>query len=180
MYCSLVFIICGQLMSTYRWLYTIPYVSFWVWDSLSLCLNQTYYYGNETPWSNQLGKGWGLFSLYLYIIVHSEVNSGQDLKKGRNLDVRVDAEAKDGCFLLTCSASFLIMFRTFSSSSIMGPVFHPIDGCEHLLLYLPGTGIASQDTAISGSLQQNLADICNSVWVFWLIMGWIPRWVVSG
>ena len=65
---------------------------------------------------------------------------------------------------------------TFSSSSIGGPVFHPIDDCEHPLLYLPGTGIASQETAISGSFQQNLAGICNSVWVWWLIMGWIPGW----
>ena len=40
---------------------------------------------------------------------------------------------------------------TFSSSSIGGPVFHPIDDCEHPRLYLPGTGIASQDRAISGS-----------------------------
>jgi hypothetical protein len=54
---------------------------------------------------------------------------------------------------------------TFSSSSIGGPVFHPIDDCEHPLLYLPGTGIASQETAISGSCQQDLAGICNSVWV---------------
>jgi hypothetical protein len=38
---------------------------------------------------------------------------------------------------------------TFSSFSIGGPVFHPIDDCEHQLLYLPGTGIASQETAIS-------------------------------
>ena len=29
---------------------------------------------------------------------------------------------------------------TFSTSSIGGPVFHPIDDCEHPLLYLPGTG----------------------------------------
>jgi hypothetical protein len=35
-------------------------------------------------------------------------------------------------------------------------VFHPIDDCEHPLLYLPGTGKASQETAISGSLQQNI------------------------
>jgi hypothetical protein len=55
-------------------------------------------------------------------------------------------------------------------------VFHPIDDCEHPLLCLPGTGIASQETAISGSCQQNLPGICNSVWVWWLIMGWIPRW----
>jgi hypothetical protein len=65
---------------------------------------------------------------------------------------------------------------TFFSFSIGGPEFHPIDDCEHPLLYLPGTGIASQETAISRSLQQNLAGICNSVWVWWLIMGWIPRW----
>jgi hypothetical protein len=48
---------------------------------------------------------------------------------------------------------------TFSSSFIGGPVFHPIDDCEHPLLYLPGTGIASQETAISGSCQQNLVGI---------------------
>jgi hypothetical protein len=46
---------------------------------------------------------------------------------------------------------------TFSSSSIGSPVFHPIDDYEHPLLYLPGTGIASQETAISGSFQQNLS-----------------------
>jgi hypothetical protein len=42
-------------------------------------------------------------------------------------------------------------------------VFHLIDDCEHPLLYLPGTGIASYETAIPGSLHQNLAGICNSV-----------------
>jgi hypothetical protein len=46
---------------------------------------------------------------------------------------------------------------TFSSSSIGGPVFHPIDDCEHPFLYLSGTGIASQETAISGACQQNIA-----------------------
>jgi hypothetical protein len=45
---------------------------------------------------------------------------------------------------------------TFSSSFFRGPGFHPIDDCEHKLLYLPGTGIASQETAILGSCQQNL------------------------
>jgi hypothetical protein len=42
---------------------------------------------------------------------------------------------------------------TFSSSLIRSPVFHPIDDYEHPLLYLPGTGIASQERAISGSCQ---------------------------
>jgi hypothetical protein len=55
-------------------------------------------------------------------------------------------------------------------------VFHPINDCEHPLLYLLGTGIASQETTISGSCQQNLAGISNSVWVWWLFMGWIHRW----
>jgi hypothetical protein len=55
-------------------------------------------------------------------------------------------------------------------------VLHPIDLCEHLLLYLTGTGIASQETAISGSCLQNLAGISNSIWVWWLFMGWIPGW----
>jgi hypothetical protein len=55
-------------------------------------------------------------------------------------------------------------------------VFQPIDDNEHPLLYLPGTGIASQETAISGSFQQNLAGICNSICIWWLIMGWIPGW----
>jgi hypothetical protein len=63
---------------------------------------------------------------------------------------------------------------TFSSSSIGGPVFHPIEDNEHPLLYLPGTVISSQGTAIS--FQQNLAGICNSVCVWWLIKGWIPGW----
>jgi hypothetical protein len=62
---------------------------------------------------------------------------------------------------------------TFSSFSIGGPVFHIIDYCEHPLLYLPGTGIASYETAVPGSLHRKLAGICNSVL---LIMGWIPGW----
>ena len=59
---------------------------------------------------------------------------------------------------------------TFSSSFFRGPVFHPIVDCEHPL------GIASQERVISGSCQQNLSGICNSVWVWWLYMGLNPRW----
>ena len=55
-------------------------------------------------------------------------------------------------------------------------MFHPIPDCEHPLLYLRGTGKSSQETAISGSFQQNLASVCNSVCVWWLIMGWTPGW----
>jgi hypothetical protein len=35
--------------------------------------------------------------------------------------------------------------------------------------------MASQETAISGSFQQNLASVCNGVSVWGLIMGWISR-----
>ena len=63
---------------------------------------------------------------------------------------------------------------TFSSSSIGGPVIHPIADCEHPLLCLLGPGIVSQETAISGSFQQNLASVCNGVSIWKLIMGWIP------
>jgi hypothetical protein len=53
-------------------------------------------------------------------------------------------------------------------------VIHPIADCEHPLLCLLGPGIDSQETAISGSLQQNLASGCNGVSFWRLIMEWIP------
>ena len=64
----------------------------------------------------------------------------------------------------------------FSGSFIGDLVLRPMDDCEHPLLYLPDTGRASQKTALSGSCQQALFGICNSVWVWWLFMKWIPRW----
>jgi hypothetical protein len=63
---------------------------------------------------------------------------------------------------------------TLSSSSIGDPVTHPIANCEHPLLCLLGPSIVSQETAISGSFQQNLASVCNGVSVWKLLMGWIP------
>jgi hypothetical protein len=45
-------------------------------------------------------------------------------------------------------------------------VIHPIADCEHPLLCLLGPGIVSQETAISGSFQQNLASVCNDVDLF--------------
>jgi hypothetical protein len=65
---------------------------------------------------------------------------------------------------------------TVSSSSIGGPVIHPITDCEHPLLCLLGPSIASHETAISGSFQQNLASVYNGVSVWRLIIGWIPRY----
>jgi hypothetical protein len=52
-------------------------------------------------------------------------------------------------------------------------VLHPIADCDHPLLCLLGPGLVSQETAISGSFQQNLASVCNGVIVWRLIMGWI-------
>jgi hypothetical protein len=41
---------------------------------------------------------------------------------------------------------------TFSGFFIGDLVLHPMDDCEHPLLYLPGNGRASQETAISDGL----------------------------
>jgi hypothetical protein len=58
-------------------------------------------------------------------------------------------------------------FSAFSNSSIADPIWDPIlspmVGWEHLPLYLSGSGRASQETAISGSCQQALLGIHNSV-----------------
>ena len=61
------------------------------------------------------------------------------------------------------------------SSSIGVPVLSPMVGCEHLHLYWSGCGRASQDTVVSGSCLQVLLDSSNSVWVWCLHLGWIPR-----
>jgi hypothetical protein len=53
-------------------------------------------------------------------------------------------------------------------------VVHSKVDCEYPLLCLLGPGIVSQETAISGSFQQNLASVCNGVSVWMLIKGWIP------
>ena len=52
----------------------------------------------------------------------------------------------------------------------------PMVGCEYPPLYLPGSGRSSQEIAVSGPFQQALLGICNSIWVWCLYMGWIPRW----
>jgi hypothetical protein len=70
----------------------------------------------------------------------------------------------------------ILILGPFSSSSIGDPVLSPIVGWEHLPLYLSGTGRASQETAISGSCQQTIVGIHNSVCVWWLYVGYIHRW----
>ena len=58
-------------------------------------------------------------------------------------------------------------------------MFLPIDDCEHPLLYLPGTGITSHETVISGSFQQNLAGICNLLSYFFLSVIWFVSRIVD-
>ena len=48
----------------------------------------------------------------------------------------------------------------FSGSFIGDLVLHPMDDCEHPPLYLPDTGKALKETAISGSCQQAIVGIC--------------------
>jgi hypothetical protein len=55
-------------------------------------------------------------------------------------------------------------------------VLHPIADCEHLLMCLLGQGLVSQEIAISGSFQQNLASVCNDVIVWRLNMKWISKY----
>jgi hypothetical protein len=80
-----------------------------------------------------------------------------------------------------CCSSYRVAdpFRsldTFSGCFIWGPLFYPVDDHAHPQMHLPGTGIASQERAMLGSCQQNLSGICNSVWVWWLYMGWFAGW----
>ena len=66
-------------------------------------------------------------------------------------------------------------FSSFPNSSIGDPMLSLMVCCEHPPLYLSGSGRASQETAISGSCQQALIGISNTVWVWCLYMEWIPR-----
>jgi hypothetical protein len=59
--------------------------------------------------------------------------------------------------------------------SVGKPVLSPMVGSEYPPLYLSGSGRAFQKTTISGSCQQALLGIHNSVWVWILYVGWIPR-----
>ena len=80
------------------------------------------------------------------------------------------------CCFTYRGADLFSSLGTLSSSSIGGPVFYPIADCEHPVMCLLGPGIVSQDTAISGSFQRNLASVCNGVRIWKLIMGWIPAY----
>jgi hypothetical protein len=59
----------------------------------------------------------------------------------------------------------------FSPNSSIGVlVLSSMISCKHRHLYWSGSGRASQETAISGSCQQEILGIISSVWVWWLHM----------
>ena len=60
------------------------------------------------------------------------------------------------------------------------PVLSPMVGCEQPPLYLPGSGRANQDTAISASCQEALLGIPNIVWFGDYIWDGSPGGAVSG
>ena len=68
----------------------------------------------------------------------------------------------------------------FSGSVIEDLVHHPMDDCEHPLLYLPGTDRASQETVVSGSCQQALVGICLVYGFIGYLWGGSPSGAVSG
>jgi hypothetical protein len=92
------------------------------------------------------------------------------------LETRVPAGALVSSYC--CSTHRVVVplssLGTLSSSSIGGPVIHPIADCEHPLMCLLGLGINSQETAISGSFQQNLASVFNGVSVLGADYGMDP------
>jgi hypothetical protein len=67
-------------------------------------------------------------------------------------------------------------FSPFSNFSIVDPMLSSMVGCK---LYLSGCGRASEETADSGSCQQAVLGIHNSVWVWCLYMEWITGRAVS-
>ena len=85
-------------------------------------------------------------------------------------------EAPGGCPLDAGVENPLSSFSPFSNSYIKDLMLTPMVGCKHLPLYLSGSGRSSQETDITGSCQQALLGIHNSVWVCCLYMEWIPRW----
>jgi hypothetical protein len=74
----------------------------------------------------------------------------------------------------------LQLLGSYSGSFIGDLVLHPMDDCEHPLLYLPGTGRASQDTATLVACQQALVGICLVSGFGGYLWGGSPSGAVSG
>jgi hypothetical protein len=82
------------------------------------------------------------------------------------------SSGESGCLILLFFLWRCKPFQLLQSFWVLHWVPHAqADGCLHL--YWSGSGL---ETAISGSCQQALLGISNSVWVWCLHVGWIPRW----
>jgi hypothetical protein len=110
---------------------------------------------------------WSHGSLHMYSLVGGLVPRSSGVGVGGWM---VDIVLPMG--LQTPSAPSVFSLNSF----IWDPVLSPMVGCQQPRLYLSGSVRASQETALSGSCQEALVDIHNSVWVWCLYMGWIPRW----
>ena len=109
-----------------------PTPPFWPWRSPVLGhIKFAIYQGASLPNDGRLG----------HLLIHMQLEI-------RALGVLVSSYCCSTCRVAHPFSSL----GAFSSFFIGGPVIHPIDDCKHPLLYLPGTGIASYETAISGSL----------------------------
>jgi len=62
----------------------------------------------------QLGKGRILFVRFLYIAVHHQGKSDQELKQSRNPEAGADAEVMEGSCSLACSQGFCVEPKTTS------------------------------------------------------------------
>lgn len=90
-----------------------------------------------------------------------------------------------GLVVWYCCSSYEVAnsFSSFSlcpNFSIGVPALSQMFSSVQSHLYWSGSGRDSQRTSIPGSSQQALFGIGNSVWVWCLQLGWIPRWAVSG
>jgi hypothetical protein len=142
--------------SSMRLFFHPPTPTFWPWHSPTL-RHQTRSGPRASPSTDvQQGHicGWSPGFFHLYYLVQSPGSP-------RGL-------AGWHCCSIYGAANPLRFFTPFSDSTIRDPVLNPMVGCNHPPLYLSGSGRASQEIGISGSYQQALPSICNSVLVWWL------------
>ena len=66
----------------------------------------------------------GFIRLHFQITIHHWRKSGQELKQGRNLKAGADAEAMEGCCLLTC-------FTWLAPPALLSQGHQPKDGPTH-------------------------------------------------
>jgi hypothetical protein len=104
-----------------------------------------------TPLSKATWEAKSLFGLDFHITVPHRRKSGQELPQGRNLETGAEAEAMQGCCLLTCSlwSPQLAFYRTRDH--------RPRDGPTNNRLGLPLL-ITNYENVLQACLQPNLTE----------------------